>query len=190
MRWLIVYITGTHYEANTEMDWEPHHPAARPSSLFAKSSNNHNNNAGGTNHTGQPSTSNAHSRAFLSSASSTSPFLFHTSAMQLDEPTPTDQAPIASTSSSRHTDQPQEDEDTAQAGAVQSRDIAHGAVQRERRKRDQLKSWQIAKGKGVQIEEEAEEKEDDESVDEVETSFMESLNMSAPIKGLLVSSFF
>lgn len=183
MMFTYLYTAGTHYEANTEMDWEPHHPVARSSSLFPRSNNNNSDNIGGT---GRQTTSNAHSRAFLSSASSTSPFLFHTSAMQLDEPTPTKESPpVASTSSSssKIPDHNQTQEDTI----IQSRDIANGAVQRERRKRDQLKVWQAAKGKGVQIEEDNEEAEEDESVDEVETSFMESLSLSAPIKGLLVS---
>lgn len=135
----------------------------------------------------------AHSRAFLSSASSTSPFLFNTSEMQLDEPPKAEHVPIASTStagSSTLHDQVASEGNKVLTDA-QTRDIANGAVQRERRKRDQLKTWQVAKGKGVQVEDEDDEKDDgDDTVDEVETSFMESLSLSAPIKSLLVSITF
>lgn len=173
---------GTHYEANTEMDWEPH-PIPRPSAMFPKNSINN----GGT----MTGSSTSHSHAFIPSASSASPFLFHTSAMQIDEPPRTvEAASIASTStSSTLTDHPYPESSKSTAAAeAHSRDIANGAVQRERRKRDQLKNWQVAKGKNVQIEEEAFEKDEDDSVDEVETSFMESLSLSAPIKSLLVST--
>lgn len=163
------------------MDWEPH-PVARPSAMFSASNNNI---AGGTG----PS---AHSRGFLASACKDSPFMFHTSAMQLDEPEKSDITPVASTSTSQPADHLPSSTTTvpeteAESARTQTRDIANGAVQRERRKRDQLKSWQVAKGKGVQVEDDNPDDNDEDTVDEVDTSFMESLSISAPIKSLLVS---
>jgi hypothetical protein len=188
-----LFNTGTHYEANTDMDWEPH-PVPRPAAMFSSSSarSSNNMNSSGTAASG-PS---AHSRAFLSSASSTSPFLFHTSAMQIDEPLKADPSPppVASTSTSNI--QPDHVAGVADTNnnantAAQARDIANGAVQRERRKRDHLKNWQVAKGKGVQVDDEDgdEKDEDDNTVDEVDTSFMDSLSLTAPLKGFLVRCF-
>ncbi|KAK9898474.1 hypothetical protein P389DRAFT_34549 [Cystobasidium minutum MCA 4210] len=182
----------THYDANVEMDWEPHPAVPRPSAMFSAASNNiASNNNGGTG-TGVRLPSTAHSSGFLASASKDSPFLFHTSAMQLDEPPKADAPPVASTSSA--TSQPADHVESTTAPSAEdkhitaagTRDIANGAVQRERRKREQLKNWQIAKGKGVQVEDDdnAGDGEED-TIDEVDTSFMESLSLSAPIKGLL-----
>jgi hypothetical protein len=186
--------TGTHYEANTEMDWEPH-PAvtrARPSTMFSSTAKTTINSNSGARNT-------AHSSGFLSAASNSSPFLFQASTMQVDEQQP--HAPVASTSSFSssqpaldHLDPATTAKPVAQneheavdtPAAAQSRDIANGAVQRERRKRDQLKNWQVTKGKGVQVEEDHDEEED--TADEVDTStFMESLSLSAPIRSFLVS---
>ena len=65
------------------------------------------------------------------------PFMFHTSsipmAMQLDE-----EEPVQSTSTSVPIASP------TSINTIQPREISSGAVQRERKKRDKLKEWQVA----------------------------------------------
>lgn len=111
--------------------------------------------------------------------------------MQLDEPERVDTHPVAYTSTSPPFDQPTStSEEKGTSGNAQTRDIAIGAVQRERRKRDQLKNWQITKGKGVQVEDDEADDGNEDTIDEVDTSFMESLSISTPIRSLLVSLFY
>lgn len=112
--------------------------------------------------------------------------------MQIDneQPPRLSSAPIASTSALPALSNSQAE----QPPSAQERDIAHGAIQRERRKREQRKDWQVVKGKETSTlhddndydHENGSEPEHDEN-DVADSSFVDSLGLRAPLNSLLVS---
>ena len=122
----------------------------------------------------------------IPSQPSSSPFMFDSSSlssMQIDE---RDAGPTASTSSLAPTTS------SGDASATSARDIASGAVQRERRKRDKLREWQVVKNSyGASVDED-EEDADGESEDETtrtgagDEATQDSPGISGQIQKLLV----
>lgn len=172
---------------------------SRPSAIFANATSRGNSVRSGDAKSPNAATGGKYSSAFLSSAASKSPFLFPTSTIQdlttISSPSE-DHEPVASTShlSSKNTDQVSYNNHTHTGASLPQelppRDIAHGAVQRERRKRDNSKELQLVKGKEVALNPDNayyEDEQEEQSGDDGDTSFLETLSFSAPIKTLFVS---
>ena len=124
------------------MDWSPAEPstfASTSSAAFSGFAPRHGN---------------------VPSQPTSSPFMFDSaslSSMQIDERDPGPTAPTSSLAPTMN---------SGDASAASARDIASGAVQRERRKRDKLREWQIVKSSyGASVDEEDEDA-DGESGDE------------------------
>lgn len=105
--------------------------------------------------------------------------------MQIDE---RDAGPTASSSSLAPTS-------GGDASAMSARDIASGAVQRERRKRDKLREWQVVKGSYAATLDQEDEGAESESGDEstriaaADEATQESPGVSGQIQKFLVRGF-
>lgn len=69
----------------------------------------------------------------------------------------------------------------------QQRDIANGAVQRERRKRDRLKDWQVVKNAEQPVASPEEHESDVDETDGNENNEPTALGFAAPLKAFVVS---
>lgn len=121
------------------MDWRTEPPSHPLGSINLFASNKHSDGDGAGGHD-----SNGRHHASSGYTTTNTPFIFHSASMEVDHPS-------ASTSrSALDTDPAASEAGRPQSEAVEeansnnaTREIANGAVQRERRRREQKKGWQI-----------------------------------------------